>query len=135
MMVLRGQDHADRTPVRRRSDGWRLRMLSARTVVPEMHGEIGARCDRQGEAEREHDKSVPTPLSPTRLFDERLRVDERLVSRQRLDNACPLFDDSHPYPQTRTFASSRFAAPIVEAVVGRACTQTSSSCPFRRACS
>lgn len=75
-------------------------MLSARTFVPEMHGEIGARCDRRGEAEREHEKSAPTPtptpLSLPRLFDERLRVDERLINRQRLDSVAPLFDDRHP---------------------------------------
>lgn len=70
-------------------------MLSARTVVPEVYGEIGACCDRRSEAEREHRKCAPTPLSPPRLFDERLRVDERLVNQQRSDSAGPLFDDRH----------------------------------------
>jgi hypothetical protein len=60
-----------------------------------MHGEIGACCDRRSEAEREHRKSAPTPLSPPRLFDQCLRVDERLVNRHRFDSAGPLFDDRH----------------------------------------
>jgi hypothetical protein len=94
-MILRGQDHADRAPLRRHWDGRRLRMLSARAFVSEMHGEIRARCDRRSEAECEDRKPAP-PLSLPRLFDERLRVDERLANRQRLDSAGPPFDDRHP---------------------------------------
>jgi hypothetical protein len=60
-----------------------------------MHGEVDADGDRGDEAEREHGKLAPSSLSPSRLFDERLRVDEELVGGQRFGSARSLFDDRH----------------------------------------
>jgi hypothetical protein len=72
-----------------------MRMLSACAVAADMRGEIRARGDRGSEDQREHRKSAPPSMSPPRLFDERLRVDERLINRRRFDSSGSFFDDRH----------------------------------------